>query len=78
MGGWSNEGIIQDSDPTSPVMCNSTHLTSFAVLVSAEGGDNFQVRKYVCLLYILYHNVWADQWYLPWYITKIAIWLVAN
>ena len=44
MGGWSDEGIIQDSDPSSPVMCNSTHLTSFAVLVSAESGDNFQVK----------------------------------
>ena len=42
-GGWSNEGILQDNDPTSPVMCNSTHLTSFAVLVSAEGGHDFQV-----------------------------------
>ena len=46
-GGWSNEGIIQDSDARSPVMCNSTHLTSFAVLVSSEfqGGGTFQVRN---------------------------------
>lgn len=44
-GGWSNEGIIQDDDPRSPVMCNSTHLTSFAVLVSAEGGNNFAVSN---------------------------------
>ena len=42
-GGWSNEGIKQDSDPTVSVSCNSTHLTSFAVLVSAEGGDEFSV-----------------------------------
>ena len=47
-GGWSNEGIIQDDDPRSPVMCNSTHLTTFAVLVSAEGGDDFVVSN--CLI----------------------------
>jgi len=35
-GGWSSEGIIQDDDPTQPVICNSTHLTSFSVLVSAS------------------------------------------
>ena len=52
MGGWSDEGIIQDSDPSSPVMCNSTHLTSFAVLVSAEGGDNFQVNCFKKFAYI--------------------------
>ena len=35
-GGWSTEGIIQDNDPTLPVLCSATHLTSFCVLVSAE------------------------------------------
>ena len=36
-GGWSIEGIIQDGDPSPPaVICNSTHLTSFSVLVSAS------------------------------------------
>ena len=43
VGGWSSEGIIQDSSPGLPVLCNSTHLTSFAVLVSSEKG---RVRKY--------------------------------
>ena len=36
-GGWSMDGIIQDDDPSPPaVICNSTHLTSFSVLVSAS------------------------------------------
>ena len=56
MGGWSDEGIIQDSDPSSPVMCNSTHLTSFAVLVSAEGGDNFQVNLIILKKLNIYRN----------------------
>ena len=43
-GGWSTRGIIQDSDPRSPVVCNSTHLTSFAVLVSARSEDDSPVR----------------------------------
>ena len=43
-GGWSTKGIIQDSDPRSPVVCNSTHLTSFAVLVSASSEDDSPVR----------------------------------
>jgi len=34
LGGWSSEGILQDSDLEFPVKCNTTHLTSFAVLVS--------------------------------------------
>lgn len=46
-GGWSNEGIIQDSDPRSPIMCSSTHLTSFAVLVSAEGGHDLSVSTHL-------------------------------
>ena len=35
-GGWSTEGIIQDNNPTLPVLCNTTHLTSFCILVSTE------------------------------------------
>ena len=31
-GGWSTEGIIQDDNPVLPVLCNTTHLTSFSVL----------------------------------------------
>ena len=40
-GGWSAEGIIQDNDLTLPVLCRTTHLTSFCVLVSTE---EFEVR----------------------------------
>ena len=36
IGGWSTEGIVQDNDPTLPVLCHATHLTSFCVLVSTE------------------------------------------
>ena len=35
-GGWSSAGIIQDSDPGVPIVCNTTHLTSFSVLVTTE------------------------------------------
>ena len=34
-GRWSSDGIIQDENPSPPVICNSTHLTSFSVLVSS-------------------------------------------
>ena len=36
IGGWSSDGIIQDNDPSLPVVCNTTHLTSFSVLVTTE------------------------------------------
>ena len=35
-GGWSSDGIIQDNDPSLPVVCKTTHLTSFSVLVTTE------------------------------------------
>ena len=34
-GQWSSDGIIQDDDPTPPVICRSSHLTSFSVLVTS-------------------------------------------
>jgi len=34
VGGWSSEGILQDSNLELPVECKTMHLTSFAVLVS--------------------------------------------
>lgn len=34
VGGWSREGILQDTTPGLPVLCTTSHLTSFAVLVS--------------------------------------------
>ena len=36
VGGWSTDGIIQDADRKLPVLCSSTHLTSFCVLVGSE------------------------------------------
>ena len=41
-GGWSSDGIQVISNVTRgdviTVLCNSTHLTSFAVLVDVAGG----------------------------------------
>ena len=41
-GGWSSEGVRVISNITrgnvTTVLCNSTHLTSFAVLVDVAGG----------------------------------------
>ena len=39
VGGWSTDGIIQDKDKRIPVLCNSTHLTSFCVLVGSESAQ---------------------------------------
>ena len=38
-GGWSTEGIIQDNDDSLPILCNTTHLTSFCILVSTEEAE---------------------------------------
>ena len=42
-GGWSTEGVTRDtvsqSENSTVVQCNSTHLTSFAVLVSVAGSQ---------------------------------------
>jgi len=51
VGGWSTEGVIVDemnSNRTS-VTCLTTHLTSFAVLVSME--DEQQVRTILMQLH---------------------------
>ena len=41
-GGWSSDGIQVISNTTrrnvTTVLCNSTHLTSFVVLVDVAGG----------------------------------------
>ena len=46
-GGWSSEGIQVISNITrgdvTTVLCNSTHLTSFAVLVDVAGGLEVQL-----------------------------------
>ena len=49
IGGWSSEGIIQDSDPNLPVLCNTTHLTSFSILVSPKLGKSSQVFICTCI-----------------------------
>ena len=51
-GGWSSEGVQVISNITrgsvTTVLCNSTHLTSFAVLVDVAGG--LEVCMYVCVV----------------------------
>ena len=47
---WSSEGIQVISNVTrgniTTVLCNSTHLTSFAVLVDAAGGLEVCTQQY--------------------------------
>ena len=55
-GGWSSEGVQVLSSVTrgsvTTVLCNSTHLTSFAVLVDVAGGLEVRVCKLALLLHI--------------------------
>ena len=39
-GGWDTEGVtvVSNDINSSTITCNSTHLTSFAVLVDVSGG----------------------------------------
>ncbi|XP_065915845.1 adhesion G protein-coupled receptor L4-like isoform X2 [Dysidea avara] len=50
-GGWSSDGIIQDNNPSPPVICRATHLTSFSVLVSsadaAKDSPELHIVSYV-------------------------------
>jgi len=36
VGGWADDGILLDSTPGHTVYCNTTHLTSFAVLIGIQ------------------------------------------
>ena len=48
-GGWSTEGIIQDDNPVLPVLCNTTHLTSFSVLQQQPMSAVVEVCFTMCL-----------------------------
>jgi len=48
-GGWSTDGVIQDEDKRIPVLCNSTHLTSFCVLVGSESAQVF-IAFSICII----------------------------
>ena len=37
-GGWDTEGVTTISVTNNTITCNSSHLTSFAVLVDVSGG----------------------------------------
>ena len=47
IGGWASEGLELMSNRTSgdliTVECNSTHLTSFAVLMDVAGGQQVRI-----------------------------------
>ena len=49
-GGWDTEGatVVSNDMSSSTITCNSTHLTSFAVLVDVSGGHQVY---YVVLLH---------------------------
>ena len=47
-GGWDTEGVtvITNDMKNSIIICNSSHLTSFAVLVDVSGGHQvFYIRS---------------------------------
>ena len=50
-GGWSTEGVtrvtVSQSENSTVVQCNSTHLTSFAVLVDVAGSQVFH-SEFLC------------------------------
>ena len=58
-GGWSSDGIQVISNITrgdvTTVLCNSTHLTSFAVLVDVAGGLE------VCINVLPYNTYCTEQ-----------------
>ena len=49
-GGWDTEGVsvinISNGTNSSIITCNSTHLTSFAVLVDVSGGHEVTMLSY--------------------------------
>ena len=52
-GGWSTKDILQDKDPGPPaVICNSTHLTSFSVLISSSN-EATEVLLLLCTVHDL-------------------------
>ncbi|XP_065897929.1 adhesion G protein-coupled receptor L3-like isoform X2 [Dysidea avara] len=66
-GGWSSDGIIQDNNPSPPVICRVTHLTSFSVLVSSMNEDAIELHivsyigcavSIVCLLLTIGAIIW--------------------
>jgi len=47
-GGWDTEGVTTVSVTDDTITCNSSHLTSFAVLVDVAGSHK------VCLIELVY------------------------
>ena len=48
-GGWDTEGVtvVSNDINSSTITCNSTHLTSFAVLVDVSGGHQVSLSMVV-------------------------------
>ena len=53
-GGWDTNNIVVVDVNDTFITCNSTHLTSFAVLVDVTGGTSKQVSTQNFIL--LYYN----------------------
>lgn len=55
-GGWASEGVAVVSNKseanTATVVCNSTHLTSFAVLVDVAGGLEVRTESAYCMTWL--------------------------
>jgi len=51
-GGWDTNNVEVDYKNDTFITCNSTHLTSFAVLVDVSGGTNKVVRKSLIVIVI--------------------------
>ena len=49
-GGWDTEGVsvISIDNNTATIICSSTHLTSFAVLVDVSGGHGVRNNVVIC------------------------------
>jgi len=51
-GGWDTNNVMVVDKNDTFIICSSTHLTSFAVLVDVSGGTNKVVRKSLIVIVI--------------------------
>lgn len=60
VGGWSTQGVkfIKELSNDTTIICHSTHLTSFAVLVSPQDERPVSIPVIIISMYvrILYHS----------------------
>lgn len=48
-GLWSSSGVTTDQTSSTDVLCTSTHLTSFSVLVSVQDAAVFSILFVPCV-----------------------------